>query len=273
VIGLPGLHGLDDLLGGFLCASHVQEVPDVGARAIQNLHFVVSSLGLLMAGDLPRRPRRLRRRTAGTWSTAVGAMSPWPTSMTRNLCPSRRMSARSIATLGRTPRTCILSSPRSLATSSTASTSISSAIRARLNSIASDLARKIGKPRAGLWRLLHRSRAPRGEPDSPVTPAAQEALSEQVDAAIDAPNDINGDQSAELAGKTTGNFISELLRGAYAQIRKSGAAIRDGLYREAGAHAFRYFVDGDRWPEISSFVVHNADALRAFVKGGFQNPK
>ena len=112
-----------------------------------------------------------------------------------------------------------------------------------------------------------------GEPDSPVTPAAQEALSEQVDAAIDAPNDINGDQSAELAGKTTGNFISELLRGAYAQIRKSGAAIRDGLYREAGAHAFRYFVDGDHWPEISSFVVHNADALRAFVKGGFQNPK
>ena len=47
-----------------------------------------------------------------------------------------------------------------------------------------------------------------GEPDSPTTPAAQEALSEQVDATIDAPNDINGDQSVELAGKTTGNFVS-----------------------------------------------------------------
>ena len=94
-----------------------------------------------------------------------------------------------------------------------------------------------------------------------------------MDAAIDAPNDINGDQSAELAGKTTGNFVSELLRGAYAQIRKSGAAVRDGFYREAGAHAFRYVVDGAHWPEISSFVVHNADALRAFVKGAFQNPK
>ena len=112
-----------------------------------------------------------------------------------------------------------------------------------------------------------------GEPDSPTTPAAQEALSEQVDATIDAPNDINGDQSVELAGKTTGNFVSELLRGAYAQIRKSGAVIRDGFYREAGAHAFRSLVSGDHWPEISSFVVHNADALRAFVKGTFQNPK
>jgi hypothetical protein len=43
-----------------------------------------------------------------------------------------------------------------------------------------------------------------GEPESPVTPAAQETLAEQVSAAAAAPNDINGDQAVELARKTTG---------------------------------------------------------------------
>jgi hypothetical protein len=59
VTGIPGLHGLDDLSGGFLCASHLREVPDVGARAIYNLHFVVSSLGLLMAGYHDARTKSL----------------------------------------------------------------------------------------------------------------------------------------------------------------------------------------------------------------------
>ena len=52
------------------------------------------------------------------------------------------------------------------------------------------------------------------EAQSPATLAAQETLAEQVSSAIDAPNDINGDQAAELARKTTWNFVSELLRRA-----------------------------------------------------------
>ena len=105
-----------------------------------------------------------------------------------------------------------------------------------------------------------------GEPDSPTTPAAQEALSEQVDATIDAPNDINGDQSVELAGKTTGNFVSELLRGAYAQIRKSGAVIRDGFYREAGATLSGHLVELGFWPE--SLIRRTATHLRCVPTNG-----
>ena len=114
-----------------------------------------------------------------------------------------------------------------------------------------------------------------GEPESPATPAAQETLAEQVSSAIDAPNDINGDQAAELARKTTGNFVSELLRGAYGVVtneaKSAQKGVRDGLYRAAGAAAFAglsgtaYYC----WP----FVVRHADALRAFVTEAYQNPK
>ena len=118
------------------------------------------------------------------------------------------------------------------------------------------------------------------EPQSPTTPAAEETLTEQVGAAIDAPDDINGDQAAELARKTAGNFVSELLRRAYAPIHKLGAAearfapkeIRAGFYRATGAAAFGG-VAVEYWPEISSFVVRNADALKAFVATAYQNPK
>jgi hypothetical protein len=64
------------------------------------------------------------------------------------------------------------------------------------------------------------------EPQSPATPAAQEALAEQVGAAIDAPDDINGDQAADLARKTAGNFVTELLRRAYAPISSSAPSPR-----------------------------------------------
>ncbi len=62
------------------------------------------------------------------------------------------------------------------------------------------------------------------EAQSPATLAAQGTLTEQVGAAIDAPDDINGDQAAELARKTTGNFVSELLRQAYAPIHNSASS-------------------------------------------------
>ena len=122
------------------------------------------------------------------------------------------------------------------------------------------------------------------EPQSPTTPAAQETLTEQIGAAIYAPDDINGDQAAELARKTAGNFVSELLRRAYAPIRQLGAIvtnegnfaqkeIRAGFYRAAGAAAFAPVAAYIYWPEISSFVVRNADALKAFVTAAYQNPK
>jgi hypothetical protein len=123
------------------------------------------------------------------------------------------------------------------------------------------------------------------EPRSPTTPAAQEALDEQVGAAIDAPNTINGDQAADLARKTTGNFVSELLRRAYAPIAKLGAVakkeagfaqheVRAGFYRAAGAGGLAGLpVAYAYWPEISAFVVRNADALKAFVAAAFHNPK
>jgi hypothetical protein len=124
------------------------------------------------------------------------------------------------------------------------------------------------------------------ELQSPATPAAQEALTEQVDAAVDAPDDINGDQAADLARRTMGNFVSELLRRAYAPIAKLGGDVtkevifalkefRSGLYRASGtatfmglsAAAYAY------WPEISAFVVRNADALRDLVMELFHNPR
>ncbi len=122
------------------------------------------------------------------------------------------------------------------------------------------------------------------EPDSPVTPLAGETLSEQVAAAADAPDDINGDQAAELARKTAGNFVSELLRRAYAPVRVVGAFVkseaifaqkeaRAGFYHAGGAAAFVALPGYLYWPELSSFVVRHADALKAFVSEFYQNPK
>ena len=105
------------------------------------------------------------------------------------------------------------------------------------------------------------------EPKSPATSAAQETLTEQVRSAIDAPNDINGDQATELARRTTGNFVSKLLLlGAVAV-----TAVGTGFYHEAGAAAFKGLSDA-YGPEILSFVVRNAEALRAFVQKPIKIP-
>jgi hypothetical protein len=123
------------------------------------------------------------------------------------------------------------------------------------------------------------------DPQVPATAAAQEALAEQVDAAVDAPDDINGDQAADLARKTTGNFVSELLRQAYAPVAKLKAfakdqprvaskAVIEGFYREGGKKIF----DGmpgaasATWRTIADFVVANAESLKEFVAAQFHNP-
>ena len=144
------------------------------------------------------------------------------------------------------------------------------AIRVGLNSIAFNSARRIAKSRARS-RPRRTDRPCRGRGPIACHAGRAEALSEQVDAAIGAPDDINGDQAAELARKTAGNFVSELLRRAYAPIQKLGGVVtaetkvalkeyRAGIYRAAGTATFAggaYLC----WPDISSFVVRNADAL------------
>jgi hypothetical protein len=49
-----------------------------------------------------------------------------------------------------------------------------------------------------------------GELESPVTLAAQQTLAGQVSSAIEAPNDINGDQAAQLARRTMGKFCQRI---------------------------------------------------------------
>jgi hypothetical protein len=150
---------------------------------------------------------------------------------------------------------------------------------ARLGPQDREAARKVAALAAPIARAA-------SELQAPTTPAAQEALTEQVGAAIDAPDDINGDQAAELARKTMGNFVSELLRRAYAPIAKLGAAartealfaqkeFRSGFYRASGTGVFAVASAAAyaNWPEISAFVVRNADALKDFVTALFHNPR
>jgi hypothetical protein len=118
-----------------------------------------------------------------------------------------------------------------------------------------------------------------------ATAAAVEALTEQVEAARNPPIGIDGDQAIELSGRTTGNFVVEILRAAYAPLRKWIAAgnaeasfgwkeIRAGAYRAVGgagaitgipaAYIYRQ--------EIIAFIVENAQALKVFVEQAFHNP-
>jgi hypothetical protein len=141
--------------------------------------------------------------------------------------------------------------------------------RIRLGPRDREAARKIAALAAPIARAAN-------EPESPATPAAQETLAEQVSSAIDAPNDINGDQATELARKTTGNFVSELLRRGYGfVVNEAPKGVRDGFYRAVGARTLNGLIVTTvvYWPGISSFVVRNADALRAYVTEAYQNPK
>lgn len=120
-------------------------------------------------------------------------------------------------------------------------------------------------------------------PHSPATPAAQEALTEQVASATGAPADVNGDQAMALATKSTGNFVSELLRRGYALAKKivSGEInfaqkeIRAGVYRTAGA-SIALYAGAEAyagWSALSKFIADNAEALKDFVMAQFHNPK
>ncbi len=103
-----------------------------------------------------------------------------------------------------------------------------------------------------------------------ATPAAIEAVAEQDQAAAKAPAGADGDQAVDLSRKTTGNFVIQLLRSAYAFVRREPAfavkEMRAGVYRAAGAAAYNHS------PEILSFVARNADALKEFAEAAWHNP-
>ncbi len=114
-----------------------------------------------------------------------------------------------------------------------------------------------------------------------VTSAAAGALTEQIELASDAPAGVDGDQAIVLAGKTSGNFVSEMLRIAYAPIRKliaggkgeAGFAwkeMRAGTYRAAGPSIAGGAILYNQ--EIIAFIVENGDKLKVFVTQAFQNP-
>jgi hypothetical protein len=105
-----------------------------------------------------------------------------------------------------------------------------------------------------------------------ATPAAIEALSEQVEAARGAPAGIQGDQAFDLSRKTSSNFVVELLRSAYARVRaEPGFAwkeYRAGTYRGLGALTAAGLVG----LPIITFVASNAETLKAFVEQAFHDP-
>jgi hypothetical protein len=101
-----------------------------------------------------------------------------------------------------------------------------------------------------------------------ATAAAKEALTEQINAALDAPHGVDGDQATDLARKTTGNFVIAILRAAYSEVRFAWNEARAGTYRYAGPA----LIAGGYIPPIISFVVENANKLTVFVQQAFQNP-
>ncbi len=114
-----------------------------------------------------------------------------------------------------------------------------------------------------------------------ATPAATEALKEQLEAAENAPAGIDGDQALALAQKTSGNFVAELLRSAYAPVRKAIALgkgeagfawkeLRAGAYRAAGPAAAGGVLLYHQ--EIIAFVIENAEKLKLFAAQAFHNP-
>jgi tetratricopeptide (TPR) repeat protein len=118
-----------------------------------------------------------------------------------------------------------------------------------------------------------------------ATESAQEALQEQVENLQADAKSLHERQAADFGRRTIRNFVSEILRRAYAPVRalaksESGFAwrsVRDGAYQAIGAGALAGFVS-----ELSGvtsfhqvliqFVTRHAETLTAYVVKAFQNP-
>jgi hypothetical protein len=114
-----------------------------------------------------------------------------------------------------------------------------------------------------------------------ATLTAIEAVAEQAEAAKTAPTGIDGDQAIDLSRRTTGNFVVETLRNAYAAVRNelsfARTEYRAGIYRAAGAATFAGGAAGAGTvayysPAILSFIARHADALKAYVEAAWHNP-
>jgi Protein of unknown function (DUF1488) len=105
-----------------------------------------------------------------------------------------------------------------------------------------------------------------------ATPLALEALTEEIEAARDAPAGIEGDQAVDLSRKTSSNFVVTLLRSAYARVRAepefAWREYRAGIYRGLGTITAAGIAS---WP-IIAFIGNNAEALKVFVAHAFNNP-
>ena len=107
-----------------------------------------------------------------------------------------------------------------------------------------------------------------------ATPAAIDAIAEEGLAAANAPAGVDGDQAIDLSRKTTGNFVIQLLRFAYAAVRRESAFVwkeyRAGIYRAGGTATAAGIVYYS--PQIVSFVARNAVALKEFAEVAWHNP-
>jgi hypothetical protein len=103
-----------------------------------------------------------------------------------------------------------------------------------------------------------------------ATPAAMEAVAEQAEAAKAAPPGIDGDQANELSRKTTGNFVSEMLRIAYRLVGKGttfvGKEIVAGALRKIGGDAV---ADA---PQLIALIVQIPEELKNFVTTAWHDP-
>lgn len=117
---------------------------------------------------------------------------------------------------------------------------------------------------------------------------AREALTEQIENVEVSPHTLAGRQANEFGRRSVRNFVSELLRLAYAPIRnlsqitraEGGAAwkfIREGAYRSVGATLITGVATDiagvtNFSGAIIDFVVRHANELTAYVVKTFQNP-
>jgi hypothetical protein len=106
------------------------------------------------------------------------------------------------------------------------------------------------------------------ESEGLATTAAIEVLTEQMEAARNAPPGLDGDQAVNLSRKTTGNFIVALLRSAREEIGFAWKEIRAGTYRYAGPA----LIAGGYVSPIITFVAAQASNLKLFVEQAFHNP-
>jgi hypothetical protein len=108
--------------------------------------------------------------------------------------------------------------------------------------------------------------------DGLATALAIDVLTEQVEAVRTAPQGVDGDQVVALYSKTTTHFVIEALRVAYTRIRAEPAF----AWKEYRARAYRGLgavtAGGILGLPIISFVVNNAQALKAFVEHVYRNP-